>query len=200
MEVTPMQFPLKLTFKILAVAPQITVTDASGQTLFYVKQKLFKLKEAITVFSDSSQTKELYKINADRVIDFSAKYHLMDVNGQEIGSIKREGVRSIFKARYDIFDSNGSHVLDINEESAFVRVMDALFGEIPVLGMFTGYVFNPTYIVADMQGQIVMKIKKEPAFLETGFVITQERPMPDDETLRAVLGAFMMVLLERIRG
>jgi uncharacterized protein YxjI len=195
-----MQFPLKLTFKILAVAPQITVTDASGQTLFYVKQKLFKLKEAITVFSDSSQTKELYKINADRVIDFSAKYHLMDVNGQEIGSIKREGVRSIFKARYDIFDSNGSHVLDINEESAFVRVMDALFGEIPVLGMFTGYVFNPTYIVADMQGQIVMKIKKEPAFLETGFVITQERPMPDDETLRAVLGAFMMVLLERIRG
>jgi uncharacterized protein YxjI len=195
-----MQFPLKLTFKILAVAPQITVTDASGQTLFSVKQKLFKLKEAITVFSDSSQTKELYKINADRVIDFSAKYHLMDVNGQEIGSIKREGVRSIFKARYDIFDSNGSHVLDINEESAFVRVMDALFGEIPVLGMFTGYVFNPTYIVADMQGQIVMKIKKEPAFLETGFVITQERPMPDDETLRAVLGAFMMVLLERIRG
>jgi hypothetical protein len=41
--------------------------------------------------------------------------------------------------------------------------MDALFGEIPVLGMFTGYVFNPTYIEADMQGQVVMKIKKEPA-------------------------------------
>jgi hypothetical protein len=55
-----MQFPLKLTFKILAVAPQITVTDASGQILFYVKQKLFKLKEAITVYSDSSQTRELY--------------------------------------------------------------------------------------------------------------------------------------------
>ncbi len=195
-----MQFPLKLTFKILAVAPQITVTDASGQTIFYVKQKLFKLKEAITVFSDSSQTKELYKINADRVIDFSAKYHLTDINGQEIGAIKREGMRSIFKARYDIFDSNGSHVLDINEENAFVRVMDALFGEIPIIGMLSGYVFNPTYLVADMQGQVVMKIKKEPAFLETGFVITQERPMPDDEALRAVLGAFMMVLLERIRG
>jgi uncharacterized protein YxjI len=150
--------------------------------------------------SDSSQSKELYKINADRIIDFSAKYHLRDVNGREIGAIKREGVRSIFKARYDIFDSNGTHVLDINEESAFVRVMDALFGEIPVLGMFTGYVFNPTYIVADMQGQVVMKIKKEPALLETGFLITQERPMSDEETLRAVLGAFMMVLLERIRG
>jgi uncharacterized protein YxjI len=195
-----MQFPLKLTFKVLAVAPQITVTDASGQTLFYVKQKLFKLKEAITVFSDSSQTKELYKINADRIIDFSAKYHIMDVQGQKIGAIKREGMRSIFKARYDVFDGNDTHVLDINEENAFVRVMDALFGEIPIIGMASGYVFNPTYLVADMQGQIVMKIKKEPALLETGFTITQERPMSDEETLRAVLGLFMMVLLERVRG
>jgi uncharacterized protein YxjI len=195
-----MQFPLKLTFKVLAVAPQITVTDASGQTLFYVKQKLFKLKEAITVFSDSSQTKELYKINADRIIDFSAKYHIMDVQGRKVGAIKREGMRSIFKARYDVFDENDTHVLDINEENAFVRVMDALFGEIPIIGMASGYVFNPTYLVADMQGQIVMKIKKEPALLETGFTITQERPMSDEETLRAVLGLFMMVLLERVRG
>jgi uncharacterized protein YxjI len=195
-----MQFPLKLTFKVLAVAPQITVTDASGQTLFYVKQKLFKLKEAITVFSDSSQTKELYKINADRIIDFSAKYHIMDVQGRKVGAIKREGMRSLFKARYDVFDGNDTHVLDINEENAFVRVMDALFGEIPIIGMASGYVFNPTYLVADMQGQIVMKIKKEPALLETGFTITQERPMSDEETLRAVLGLFMMVLLERVRG
>lgn len=195
-----MQFPLKLTFKILAVAPQITVEDATGQTLFYVKQKLFKLKEAITVYSDSSQTKELFKINADRIIDFSAKYHISDTNGREIGAIKREGMRSIFKARYDIFDSNGTHVYDINEESAMVRVMDALFGEIPVIGMFTGYVFNPTYLLADRQGQVVMKIIKEPAFLETGFSITQERPMSEEESLRAVLGAFMMVLLERVRG
>lgn len=195
-----MQFPLKLTFKVLAVAPQITVTDSTGQTLFYVKQKLFKLKEAITVFSDSSQTRELYKINADRIIDFSAKYHITDVNGTEIGAIKREGVRSIFKARYDIFDGNGQHVFDINEESAMVRVMDALFGELPIIGIASGYVFNPTYLMMDMQGQVVMKIKKEPAFLETGFTITQERPMSEEESLRAVLGAFMMVLLERVRG
>jgi uncharacterized protein YxjI len=195
-----MQFPLKLTFKVLALAPQITVTDASGQTIFYVRQKLLKLKEAITVFSDSSQTRELYKINADRIIDFSAKYHIKDVYGQELGAIKREGMRSIFKARFDIFDGNGTHVLDINEENGMVRLMDALFGELPVIGMLSGYVFNPTYLVANMQGQVVMKVKKEPAFLETGFTISQELPMSEEETLRAVLGVFMMVLLERIRG
>jgi hypothetical protein len=81
-----------------------------------------------------------------------------------------------------------------------VRVMDALFGELPIIGIASGYVFNPTYLMMDMQGQVVMKIKKEPAFLETGFTITQERPMSEEESLRAVLGAFMMVLLERVRG
>ena len=45
-----MQFPLQLRFKVLALATQIYVTDASGATVFYVKQKMFKLKEDIAVF------------------------------------------------------------------------------------------------------------------------------------------------------
>jgi hypothetical protein len=54
-----------------------------------------------------------------------------------------------------------------------VRVMDSLFGEVPIISnMFTGYDFNPTYLVADRQGQVVRKIKKERAFFETGFSIT----------------------------
>ena len=51
-----MQYPLELKFKVLALAPQISVTDAGGQQIFYVKQKLFKLKEAVTVFARASAT------------------------------------------------------------------------------------------------------------------------------------------------
>ena len=32
-----MQYPLELTFKLLAFAPQISVTDAQGSLQFYVK-------------------------------------------------------------------------------------------------------------------------------------------------------------------
>ena len=39
-----MRFPLDLRFKIVAIAPQISVTDASGALLLYVKQKAFRLK------------------------------------------------------------------------------------------------------------------------------------------------------------
>ena len=71
-----MNYPLTMSFKILAVAPQIFIKDATGQEVMYVKQKLFKLKEAIQVFSDQSQSQLLYTINADRVLDFSARHKI----------------------------------------------------------------------------------------------------------------------------
>ncbi|MCB0018310.1 MAG: hypothetical protein KDE09_11010, partial [Anaerolineales bacterium] len=58
------QFPIDVAFKKISLTNQASVTDASGRTLFYVKQKMFKLKEAISVFSDESQSKVLFHINA----------------------------------------------------------------------------------------------------------------------------------------
>ena len=51
-----MNYPLQISFKAIALSNQGTVTDASGNVVAYVKQKAFKLKEAITVFTDQSQT------------------------------------------------------------------------------------------------------------------------------------------------
>ena len=118
-----MQYPLELAFKILALTPQISVTDASGKLVFYVKLKMFKLKELVTIFSDEAQTIPLYYINADRVIDFSARYHFTDVNGTNLGSVKREGVRSLWKAHYNIL-AGDDIVMNIREENPWVKVAD----------------------------------------------------------------------------
>jgi len=195
-----MNFPLTLTFKKLALSPQIAVYDANGALLFYVKQKILKLKEAITVFADKAQTKPLYQINADRIIDFSARYHFKDENGIEIGSIKRDGPKSLWKARYDIFNSNEQPVMRIQEEDAWVKVMDGIFGEIPFIGMLSGYVFNPTYLVTRQTGSAVMKVTKEPAFLESSFTIEKQAELDEREQMQTVLGVLMMTLLERSRG
>ncbi len=69
-----MEFPFNLRFKLFALAPQIFVTDASGAPYFYVRQKLLKLKEDIGVCSDSNKTELLFRIQADRMIDWSANY------------------------------------------------------------------------------------------------------------------------------
>ena len=119
-----MNYPLKLSFKLLALASQIYIRDSSGQLVGYVKQKLLKLKEDINVFADEKQTQHLYNIKADRVLDFSAKYNFTDAQSRLVGSIKRKGMRSIFKAHYEIYDPSGALVMEIREENAWIKVMD----------------------------------------------------------------------------
>lgn len=193
-----MQYPLTLSFKKLALSPQIAVTDANGELLFYVKQKLFKLKEAITIFADREQTKPIYTIGADKIIDFSARYHFKDQNGTPLGSVKRQGRKSLWKAHYDIY-SDESVIMNIQEENAMVKVMDAVFSEIPIVGMFAGYVFNPTYLIS--QGEtVVMKLSKQPSFLESSFTIEEVVDIPESQELQVILSIIMMTLLERSRG
>ena len=195
-----MNYPLELSFKLLALASQIYIRDASGNLVGYVKQKMFKLKEDINVFTDETQTQHLFSIKADRVIDFSARYNFSDAQGNILGSIKRRGMRSIWKANYEIYDASDQQVLKINEESGWVKVVDALLGEIPILGMFTGYFFNPSYIIARMDDSPVARLKKQPAFFEGAFQLEPLIQISDQEEPRLLLSVLMMTLLERMRG
>jgi len=194
-----MNYPLQLSFKIMALARQLSLTDASGRLVFYVKQKAFKLKESITVFADAEQTMPLYMINADRVIDFSARYHFSDRNGVVLGSVKRQGMKSLWRSRYDIMEGE-SQTMMIQEANPWTKVFDSLFGELPIIGMFSGYVFHPSYLVLRPDGSAVMRLQKEPAFFEGKFKIEKLGPLSDTEEMRALLSLIMMVLLERGRG
>ncbi|MGF1933679.1 MAG: hypothetical protein RM347_004685 [Nostoc sp. ChiQUE02] len=194
-----MQYPLELTFKFWALAPQMSVVDAQRNLAFYVKQKLFKLKEAITIFADAEQTRPIYYIKADRIIDFSARYNFTDSNGTYIGSVKRRGLKSLWRARYDIFDGDTT-TLNIQEKNPWVKIADALFAEIPIVGMFTGYVFNPVYLVSRADGTIAMRLEKIPTFLSRKFIIKAVDQLSDRQEQQILLSLMMMLLLERNRG
>lgn len=196
-----MNFPVDFTFKLLAIASQIYIRDANGNLIGYVKQKLFKLKEDINIFADENQTQLLFNIKADRVIDFSAQYNFTNASGQFLGAIKRRGMRSLWKANYEISDQSGQQVLQINEESAWTKVFDGLLGEVPVLGMFTGYLFNPAYIVSRMDNTPVLRLQKQPAFFESKFQLAPQAQFANagEESL-ILLSALAMTLLERSRG
>lgn len=195
-----MNYPIDLSFKLLALASQIYIRDASGNLMGYVKQKLFKLKEDINIFADENQTRLLFNIKADRVIDFSARYNFTNAGGQYIGSIKRQGMRSIFKANYEITDANNQQILQIHEENAWTKVFDAVVGELPIIGMFTGYLFNPAYIVSRMDNTPVLRIQKQPAFFEGKFQLSPQAQMSQNEESLVLLGCLMLTLMERRRG
>lgn len=194
-----MNFPLDLSFKKVALNPQVKVSDAAGQVVLYTKQKAFKLKEAVTVFADVEQTRPLYTINADRVLDFNARYNIADTAGRPLGAVARKGRKSLWRAQYEVIDGGGQS-LTIQEENGWVKVGDAVFGEIPVLGIFSGYVFNPSYLLTNAAGAPLMRVAKQPAFMEGKFRVEKLAEMSEPDETLAVLSFLMMVLLERRRG
>ena len=196
-----MNFPLNFRFKILALAPQAVVTDASGQQICYLRQKLFRFREKVEVYSDSSRKTLIATITANKVIDWSARYTVPDPEGNEIGSVGRQGMRSLWKAHYDVFNP-GDNVSDfsIREENPWAKVMDGLFGQIPVLSFFTGFLFHPSYLASRSSGEAAIRLKKVPAFQEGKFTISKVGELSAPEELNILLSFLMVNLLERRRG
>ncbi len=194
-----MNYPLQLSFKILALAQQLSATDANGKLVFYVKQKAFKLKEDVTIFADEGQTQALYHIKAEKMLDFSGRYNITTPQGTAVGAVKRQGMKSLWKSHYDILDGDKT-VLSIQEENPWIKVLDSVLGEVPVLGLLTGHFFHPAYLVARPDGTVVMRLQKQAAFFEGRFALEKRAEFQPGEEARALLGIIMMVLLERGRG
>jgi hypothetical protein len=195
------QYPLILSFKVLALASRATVTDATGRTVLYTKQKMFKFREHVEIWTDASQGTRLAEIKANKVIDWSARYFSTDADGGDIGSVGRRGWRSIWKAHYETFNP-GDNVPDfsIQEENAWTKVLDAIFSDIPIVGMFSGYVFHPSYLATRTTGEPAMRMTKQPAFWEGRFQIEKLGEMTPREEMNLFLSFMMLVLLERRRG
>jgi len=193
-------FPVNFQFKISTFANDFTATDARGKTLAYVRQKMFKLKEEIQIFDSEEKNKVNYTINADRWLDFSAAYAFYDNNQKMFGKIVRKGWRSIWKAEYTIIDQFEKEQYKIKEDNGWVKVLDSLLGEIPILNFFTGYLFNPTYTLADLNEKPIVQLKKIPSFTGRSFELTKVGEMDSDDDDRILLGFMMMILLERRRG
>jgi uncharacterized protein YxjI len=192
-----MNYPLTFRFKIVAIAPQIHVTDAAGATVCYVKQKLFKLKENIVVYADEAQSQIVCEIKADRVIDWSGNYSFFSPDGQEFGNVKRQGLKSLFSARYDI-ERGGGTLFELREENPWIKFLDGLFESIPVLGILSGYLFHPRYTVSTPDGRRHFTLHKRPAFLEGVFELEQHQET--DADLVILMSVLMMLFLERQRG
>ena len=195
-----MSYPLAINFKLVSWTQDIRMTDATGRSVGFVHQKALKLREQIEVFADESRGRLMYTIQADNILDFSGRYRFKGAMGTDFGCIRRHGIVSLWKAHYTIEDPSGRELFTIREANPWVKVFDSLLSEVPILGMFTGYLFHPAYDVVDAMGNHVMQLAKQPSFFERSYSVScLGRVAPDDE-VRVLLGLMMMILLERSRG
>lgn len=200
-DLNELQFPLDFQFKITTLSNDFVVKDGNDNICAYVRQKLFRFKESVVVFSDESKNKELYHLKADRWIDFNAHYTFTETgSGKLIGSMGRKGVKSLWKASYEIFNSDKHPVYEIREENPWAKVGDALVGEIPIVSFFTGYLFHPKYGVKNSDGKLVARLSKVHSFWGRKFKLEQVGEISEADKVKIMLSVMMMVLLERQRG
>lgn len=194
-----LNYPLTLSFKVLSIGPQISVTDSTGRLVAYVKQKALRLKEDVSIFADEGQQELLYRIQADRAFDFNANYSITQADGMRLGSVRREGGRSIWKATYQIVDASGTDVGVVHEENPWLKLADALANQVPGVGLVSGYFLNPAYLV-ELNGAEVLRIKKQPALLEGRFSVERRGDASDFSEALLLPSVITTVLLERDRG
>lgn len=111
--------------KILAlVGGKFHIYDSDGQLVLFSQMKAFKLKEDIRLFGDESMQEELISIQARSVIDFSATYDVIDsLTGDQIGSLRRKGMKSILKDEWIILNSNEMEIGHLKEDSTLLALL-----------------------------------------------------------------------------
>lgn len=201
-QLNDINYPLLLSFKIIAFAPQLTVSDASGREVMYIKQKLFKFKEKVEIFTNSNKNEVVGRIQANKVIDWSARYFFETHAEEAMGSVGRKGMRSLWKASYEVFpQGSDAPEYNIGEENPMAKVFDSLLGEVPILGFSTAYLFHPKYAaVHHATGKTAMRLTKMPALFGGKFELEKLEDLSSDDETSLLFSFMMLVLLERARG
>ncbi|NGM71795.1 hypothetical protein [Sphingobacterium sp. SGL-16] len=192
-------YPLHFKFKITTFSNDFEATDALGNTIFYVREKILIWRDQMKVYSDSSKSELLYEIKSNKLIDFQQTFTITNPQGNIIGKVRRKSIRSLWKSTFKLMDTYDNHDHTIQEKNAFVKLWDGIFGEIPIIGMLSGYVFNPSYILSANEGEELFELNKEPSFFGRKFTVHKITEKEVNEE-RMVLSLALMVLNERSRG
>ena len=113
----PLQYPLQFHFHISTLHSDFSITESNGNLLFYVRQKMFRLKEKVEVFSDRERTRKLFTINANKWLDFNTTYEFTNSQDNIQGRLSRKGWKSLWRSHYEVFNSLGEQEFLITEKN-----------------------------------------------------------------------------------
>jgi len=104
--------------KILTIlGASFHIYDGQGAVVGFCRQKAFKLREDLRIFTSEDRTEELIRMQARQVIDFGATYDVTLPSGEAIGSVRRKGLKSMFRDSWLVFDEQGRQIATLKEDS-----------------------------------------------------------------------------------
>ena len=105
-------------------SPKFHFYDEHENMIGFLKQKAFKLKEDIRLYSDESMSRELLTIKARKILDFSSAYDVVDpATQQKVGALKRRGWKSLLKDEWIVMDASDMEIGKVKEDSALLATL-----------------------------------------------------------------------------
>lgn len=109
-------------FKLFGAA--FHIYDPNGRVAFYSKQKAFKLKEDIRLFTGEDMREEVLTIQARNIIDFSAAYDVLDPHiNEKVGVLKRKGMKSLLKDEWIFMNAEEREIGSIKEDNVALALL-----------------------------------------------------------------------------
>ncbi len=111
---------------------EFRIRGPEGNLRFYIKQKAFKLKEEINVWADEGQNTKVLGIKARGIGDFSGTYDVTDAaSGETVGSLKREGLKSMLRDEWTLLDGDGALLGKVKEDASALALLRRFLPIIP---------------------------------------------------------------------
>ncbi|MFY9585981.1 MAG: hypothetical protein WAT66_00855 [Actinomycetota bacterium] len=111
---------------------EFRVFDPSEKEVLFSRQKAFKLREDIRVWTGEDMQTEVLWIQARQIVDFSAAYDVIDsTTGQKVGAFKRKGLKSVVRDEWILMDANDQEVGIFQEDSVGMAILRRFINIIP---------------------------------------------------------------------
>lgn len=103
--------------KIVSVlGARFHVYDERGELAAYCRQKAFRLREDIRIYTDESMSETLLILKARQIIDFGVTFDVTLPGGESLGSVRRKGIRStLLRDSWMVYDPEGRHAASLAE-------------------------------------------------------------------------------------
>lgn len=100
------------------------VYDADGQVIAFCKQKAFKLREDIRLYTSEALTNELLTMKARSIIDFGVTFDVTLPTGEVLLSFRRKGLKSTFlRDEWKVFDEAGKEIGVLRERGGVLSFL-----------------------------------------------------------------------------
>ncbi len=119
--------------KVLTVGNKYYIYNSRENLVGFVKQKMFRLKEDIRMYSDESKQYEVLTIIQRGIVDTWGVFEVYDpVRNEMVGSFRRKAWRSIFKGEWHIADAHGNMIGMVKEEGGAGLILRKIFRFLPL--------------------------------------------------------------------